>query len=291
MKRTLRASTFALLTATIFLGACATKAPTSASVAGAPAKEARQRTVVARVPVLVKETSFYSDGLVDQYSAYRMDEANRNLIEKATFDASRPEPVERLVPEYKDGRLVAESLYESDNSLRSRREFGYDAAGRLISERVLDAKGKAQSASAYDWDAKGRKAEWRAMDGTGGIKAVTSYSYGPNGLKGVEMKDSGGKVTGTIALEYAKAKLSKRSYLGADGKLQKFEAYSYEGGLLAAVEFHRADGGIASRTAYAYGPLGEMVKSADYGPAGPARTWTVYEYVVREDSSIETYYE
>jgi hypothetical protein len=295
MKRFLCLWTPALLSATIILGGCATAAqppaPAAPAAVEAPAKTAKQRTVVAKVPVLVKETSFYSDGLVDQYITYRMDETNRNLIEKATFDPSRPDPLERAVPEYKDGRLIAESLYDSDATLRTRREFVYDAGGRLISERVLDAKGKAQSGSAYSWDANGRKVEWRALDGTGGVKATTSYSNGPDGLKGVEMRDAGGKVTGTIALEYAGGKLSRRSYFGADKSLQKFETYAYEGGLLAAVEFHRADGGVASRTVYAYGPLGEMVKSTEYGPSGAAKAWSAYEYVVREDSAIETYYE
>jgi YD repeat-containing protein len=295
MKRALRITALALLSATIVLGGCATRAPAPAPAplpaAKAPAKTAKQRTVVTKVPVLVKETAFYSDGLVDQYSTYKMDEANRNLVEKATFDPTRTAPVERAVPDYKDGRLAAESLYDADNALRTRREFGYDGAGHLISERVLDSKGTAQSGSAYAWDANGRKVEWRALDGNGGVKATTSYSNGPDGLKSVEMRDAGGKLTGTISLEYAGGRLSRRSYFGADKSLQKFETYAYEGSLLASVELHRADGGVVSRTAYGYGPLGEMVKAAEYGPAGPARAWSTYEYVVREDSATETYYE
>jgi hypothetical protein len=233
----------------------------------------------------------YSDGLVDEFIVYKMDAANKNLIEKATFDASRPDPIERLVPEYKDGRLASESLYETDGKLRLRRELGYDAAGNLVSERVLDAGGKVQSSSAYAYDADGRKTEWRALDGAGSVKAISSYSYGKKDLIGVEMKDSGGKTTGAIKLEYSDGALAKRSYFGADKALQKYEAYVYAGGRLSALEYRRADASLSSKMTYEYGPSGELVKSAELDSSGALKGYSVYEYVVREDSSIETYYE
>ena len=150
MNRSLVLPSFVSLTLALVLGSCASKPaaavqappPAAGAVAKASAKVAKQRTVVIKVPVLVKETSFYSDGLVDGYIVYKIDDANKRLIEKATFDPSRADPVERLVPEYKDGRLAAESVYDSDAKLRSRRELGYDASGQLVSERVLDGNGK-----------------------------------------------------------------------------------------------------------------------------------------------------
>jgi hypothetical protein len=247
--------------------------------------------VVTKVPVLVREASFYADGLADEYVAYKLDEAKKAVVEKARYDVSRPDPVERTVFEYKDGREAAESLYESDGKLRSRRELGYDAAGRLASERMVDASGKALSSSSYAYDSAGRKVEWRAQDGAGGVKAVTSYAYGADGLGAVVMKDSGGSVTGSIKLEYAGGKLARRSYFSAGGALEKYESYSYSGELLSAVEVRRADSSLASRMAYEYGPLGQALKATSYGASGSATGYTTYEYVVREDSATETYYE
>jgi hypothetical protein len=259
--------------------------------AKAPAKVARQRIVVTKVPVLVKESSFYSDGLPDQYVVYKLDNAKKNLIEKDSYDASRPEPVQRLVAEYRDGLLVAESVYESDGSLRSRRELSYAAAGLLAQERLLDSKGKAQSSSSYAYDASSRKTEWRAMDASGSVKATSAYAYGAQGLLDVTMKDGAGRLTGTIKLEYAGDKLAKRSYYGADGALQKYEAYVYQGGLLSALEYRRADGSLVSKTAYSYGPSGELLKAVEQDASGKAGAYTTYEYAVREDSSTETYFE
>jgi hypothetical protein len=297
MKRSHIVQALALLSAAAVLGSCASKAsvpaqmPAPGAQAGAPGKVAKQRTVVTKVPVLVKETSYYSDGLVDEYITYKLDDTKKNVVEKATFDPSRPDPVERVVTEYGEGRPTAESIYDSDAKLRSRRELGYDFSGRLISERMLDANGKAQSSSAYAYDAEGRKTEWKALDGSGAVKAISSYTYGGKDLTGVAIKDSGGTLSGTIKLDYADGALAKRSYFGADGTLQKYEAYLYEGGRLAALENRRADGSLASRVAYEYGSSGELAKASEYDSSGALKGYTTYEYVVREDSAVETYYE
>ncbi len=306
MKYSLSASMFTLMLAVVLFASCATKAPSPAQTAPEPTptvaeptpkaepvpeKVAKERTVVVKVPVLVKESSFYSDGLPDAYSVYKLDAEMKNVVERDNFDASRAEPVQRLVSEYKEGRLSAETIYESDGRIRNRRELGYNAAGLLAKEVMTDAKGKPQSSSAYAYDSQGRKTEWRVLDGSGTVKATSSYTYGPSGLTAVTMKDLGGKVTGTIKLEYQGGRLAKRSYFGADSALQKFESYVYSGDQLQAVEYHRADGSLASKTANSYGPLGELAKSVDYSASGTAGNYSTYEYQVREDSKTETYYE
>jgi antitoxin component YwqK of YwqJK toxin-antitoxin module len=293
MRKNLSITISTLIVALAALSACAS-GPASAkpTAAAAPsAKVAKTRTIVTKVPVLVKETSFYSDGLVDGYVVYKLDAGNKALIEKDKYDASRSEPVERQSFEYKDGREVAESVYESDGKLRSRRELEYDSAGRVVSERMLDAKGAALSSSAYAYDAKGRKAEWKALDASGAAKAVTAYVYGPDGLASIEMRDSAGKLTGTIKSEYAGGKLARRVYAGPDGEAQKTESYSYSGSRPSALETKRSDGSIEAKLAYEYGASGELVKETEYLPSGSVSSYTTYEYVVREDSSTETYYE
>jgi hypothetical protein len=284
--------TISVVIASAVLYSCA-GGPATAAKTAAPAKVAKTRTVVAKVPVLVKETTYYSDGLVDGYIAYKLDGDKKLLLEKSKFDSSRSEPVERTSFEYKDGREVAESLYESDGKLRSRRELGYDAAGHLVSERLVDAKGALLSSSSYAYDAKGRKTEWRALDASGAAKAVTVYSYGPDGLSSVEMRDAAGAVTGTIKSEYAGGKLARRLYAGAAGEAQKIESLAYGGAgkAPASLELRKADGSIVARTAYEYGSSGELLKATEYLPGGSVSSYTTYDYVVREDSSTETYYE
>jgi hypothetical protein len=301
MKRSLL-SAFALLAgAAIVLSSCAStgKAPVAAPVAStAPAvapepvpapKVAKQRTLIVKAPILVKESSFYPDGLLDEYVVYKYDDTKTRLLEKSTFDAARPDPTEREVSEWKDGKLAAETVFDADGKIKLRREYAYTAAGKLASERVLDAKGKLQSSSTYAYDAAGAKTEWRAFDGEGLLKAVTSYAP-----TRIEMKNSGGALTGSISIETGPGGVPLAyTYFAADGTKQKIEIYFYATGsaVPAAIETRRADGTVTSKTSYAYGSLGELVKSVTVDGSGGVRDTRSYDYAIREDSRIETYYE
>jgi hypothetical protein len=285
--------------AMITLASCATApAAPAPKPAAAPEKVRKERTVTFKTPVLAKQTAFYPDGLVDEYSTYKYDPAGRKLLEKATFDSSRSEPVERVVTEWNGDKAAAESIFEAEGRLKLRREFGYDAAGRVVSERVLDPKGALQSSSSYAYDAAGNKTEWKVQDAKGILKAVTSYTYQKGALSRIDLKDGSGKPTGAIVLEYnAAGLLAKRSYLGADGSLQKYEAYVYAPAAAAAksalvsLETHRPDGSLSSKLGYEYGALGEMVKTTEYDGSGAVKGSTSFEYTVREDSRTEVYYE
>jgi surface antigen len=258
-----------------------------------PAKTAKTRVVQVKVPVLVKETTRYADGLVDSYTVYATDAGAKRLLEKNKYDPSRGAPIERTAYEYENGRQKAESVYEFDGSLRSRRELGYDSAGRLATERLLDAKDSVISASAYAYDPSGRKIEWRVLDASGAVKASTVYAYGPYGPVSAEMRDAAGAVTGRIASEYEGERLVRRVYAGQSGEVQKVESFAYAGQSPApsSVELRKADGSIIVKTAYEYGSLGEVVKATELLPSGATGSYTTYEYTMRTDSVTETYFE
>jgi len=245
-----------------------------------------------KVPVLAKESSFYSDGLLDEYVEYRYDESRTRLLEKLTYDATRPRPVERVVSEWREGRVAVDTTFDAEGRAKLRREYRYDGSGRLVEEAAIDAKGQPQSSSAYAYDGAGRKVEWRAFDGKGLLVAVTLYDYSPDSI---DMRDPGGKTKGRIEVEAGTdGRPLRRTYLAADGKAQRYEAYVYEAPAPAgpaALELRRADGSLASRTAYSYGPSGELLRSETRDGSGALRDFKTYEYLVREDSRIEIYYE
>ncbi len=257
-----------------------------------PVPQRKERLVPIKVPVLVKESSFYADGLLDEYVVYKYDAANRLLLERAVYDAARPEPIERVVAEYLEGRLQAETVYDAEGKVKQRREYSLDALGRVLTEHILDAKGQPQSSSTYVYDAEGRRLEWRALDGRGLVKALTTYVYEGGRLVLIDMKDAAGKRTGSIKVEYDAAGLvTRKSYLAADGALQKYEVYVYAAGRLTALELRRADGSLASKVAYETGPLGELIATVDYDASGALKGRKSYEYLVREDQKTEVYYE
>jgi hypothetical protein len=270
----------------------ATPAPEPAPPPPPAPKVAKQRAIVVKVPVLAKWTSYYPDGLIDQYVLYKMSDDLMTVLEEATYDASRPDPAQRTVYSYSGGRISDETVYEAEGAVRTRKTITYDSAGRVVAERTLDAKGAALSSSAYSFDASGRMAEWRALDGSGVVRAMVAYQWKNGVLASIKMSDGAGLPSGSVDLEYGTdGVLARRYYRDAVGKLQKYEAYSYAGGALSALERRRADGTLSSMSAYQLGELGERLSETNYDGSGAVLGTVKYEYKVREDAGTEIYYE
>jgi YD repeat-containing protein len=272
--------------------------PAVAAAQAAPAKVRKERTVIVKTPVLLKETVLYPDGLVDSYTVYTYDAARLKLLSKAVFDPARVDPVEKTVFEYgADGNVAAENVFGSDGAQKTRHEVvwntGKDKAGQIVTERDLDAKNQVQFSSAYEYDKDGRRLSWKTYDSKGGLKATTSYGYDATGrLALIELKNSAGTVTMSIKVEYSGDGASeKRSYFAPDGSLQKIELSTLVNGRLTRFETRRADGSLAEAVDYQLGPLGERIGSVTTDGSGKVKEKRGAEYYVREDQKIEVYYE
>jgi hypothetical protein len=259
----------------------------------APEKQRKERLVPVQIPVLTKETSFYADGLVDEYYVYKYDAALQKLLEKDSFDPSRPDPVEKLLAESPAAGVAVESSYDADGKLRSRKETSLDAAGRVVQEKVSDSKGLLQSSSTYAYDAAGNRLEWKAFDGKGNLKAVTKYSYEKGKLVLIAMSDGSGAKTGSISVEYDAAGLpARKSYKAADGSLQKYESSAFEKGLPVSVETRRgSDNGLVMKVVYTYGDLGQVLTATTTDAQGAIKDRRSFEYGLRTDQKTEVYYE
>jgi len=292
-----KAGAAAIAAASLLFFACATKpAPVQQEAAAAETQKVRkERVVTVRVPVLVKAASYYADGLADSYSVYSYDDSQTKLLEKKSFDAARPDPVERVVFQYDGAGLIAETAYDADGKIKIRHEYSLDAEGRVATDRVLDSKGLVQTVSVYVYDSDGNKLEWKVIDRDSVTKADTSYSYQNGRLVLIQMKNASGALSGSIQIEYdAQGRELKRSYLGADGSLQKYELNIYAAdaaGRLEALETHYPSGSLSARTAYTYGPDGEMLTAVDSDSRAAVKGSWKYEYRIREDQKTEVYYE
>lgn len=282
----------ALLAASCAGGPAQAPDPKKPSPPPVPEKVRKERLVTVKVPVLVKATSLYADGLVDEFTVYKYDAGLNLLLERGVYDGSRPDPVERMVSEIAGGKVKAELSYDPEGKVKLRREYSLDAAGRVAEERVLDGKSNLQSSSTFTYDATGNRVEWKAFDGKAVLKAVTRYTYEKGRLVLIEMSDGQGHKTGSIVSEYdAAGLLQKTSYKAPDGSLQKYETSIWASGRLAALEQHRADSSLSAKTVYTYGDLGQVLTAVTTDGSGNVKDKRVFEYSVREDQKTEVYWE
>jgi len=285
----------ALGAAAVALALSCAGAPQPTAQASAPKTPVmKQRTVTIRTPVPVKETVFYPDGLVDTYVVYKYDSSLKHLLEKTTVDPTRPDPIERIVSEYDaNGVLTDELTYGSDGSLKTRRDLTWTPDGLLADEKGEDSKGIGQFESSYSYDKAGNRTQWKAFDGSGVLKAITNYSYDDKGrLVLIQVLNSANIPTDSVKVSYADDGSSEtRTYLASDGSVQNIEVSLIKDGKVVRFEVRHPDNSLAEATDYTYGPDGERLTSVLSDSTGAVKEKRSYEYSIRQDQKVETYYE
>ena len=111
----------------------------------------KERTEEYRVPVLLKETKYFADGLVDTTTEYNWSADFTQLLASITRKPSLAEPAGRIAYQYQDGLLAARTNYGPDGAEQSNSTFFYDKDGQLIREILIDEKQVIQSVSEWVW--------------------------------------------------------------------------------------------------------------------------------------------
>lgn len=275
------------LAASVALAACVSAPP-----AKAPEPQRKERTETVRVPVLLKEISFFANGVLDRTVTYTYDGALKLLTERKVQEPSRSEPTERTVYEYAGTAPASMTTFDPEGRQKTRTTFKTDAAGRILEEAVSDSKGNPQSSSRYEYDSAGLRIRRRVYDGAGALLAVSEYSYAAGRLAVIILKDSAERPAGRLEHEYdTEGRLTLRVTFDSAGAVVQRERFSYTGNALSEERLERGDGRVERRVVYEIGPEGAPVKSTLYDGTGRVRDVRVYEHGFRTEERTVVYYE
>lgn len=274
------------------LVSCVSVPGPEASAPAAPAGPVRKERVEEyRVPVVVKETIAFADGVVERVVSYDYLDGYRLLASTVARKPSVAAPVERVEYVYAGGALASKTAFGSDGAPVARSDYAYDADGRLVREAIADGKGRPQSVSELSW-ADGRKSSWRVLSPEGLVLGRTEYFYDGELLVLARLYDGSGRSSGRIEYVYGEADRLEavRYYTGADVQDGRTE-YLWKDGLMVSESVFRASGRLERRLDYEYGPDGEVVRKTLYDASGRARETTAYQYAYRTESRVVIYYE
>ncbi len=235
MKKTLY-----LLTASIFAWAgCATSSQKVATPEQNPVRQPpiqqikaepkKEKTVVARIPRLVKESSLLSDGTVDEIRTYSYSPDGARLEKEELKDSASQEILETVEYIFKNGAVAERIVLDRDKKTKGRKSYAYTAAGLLESETFLDKKDVVQAVSRYAYDAAGKKIEWTTLDAAGVILATTKYGYANDRLQKITLLGPSGKVDMEITVAYDdKGNKIRETYTNSAGKTEKEIGFGYD---------------------------------------------------------------
>jgi len=263
-----------------------------ATLVATPASPVRKERLESyTVPVIIKETVAFADGLIERTITYTYDEGYKKLLSTVSQKPSAKTPLERTSYEYLGDAVSTKSTFGPDGSRVSKYEYTYGSNGELIKETVFDSKGLVQSVSEWAWN-NGMKSSWRVLTGTGLIQARTEYFHEADRLVTARMLDGSGAGKGQIDYIYADGgKLIQIKYSTAAGSPDGKIDYVLKDGMVAQESVFRADGRLERRLSFEYGPDGALLKKTLADSAGRTREVTVYENAYRTETRTIVYYE
>ncbi|PKL26045.1 MAG: hypothetical protein CVV47_02635 [Spirochaetae bacterium HGW-Spirochaetae-3] len=240
------------------------------------------------MPIVIKETVSFADGVVERVVEHSYDDGYARLLSTVARKPSSPDPVERVDYEYSGGELAAKSTFGADGALSSRSEYAYGSGGALARETIKDGVGGVQSVSEWRWS-DGRKASWRVLSAAGLVLARTDYSYKGDVPAAASMYDGAGALQGRLEYGYENGiVLSRIEYFDATGVRDGWIDYVHANGRLTQESAYRADGRLERRLSYEYSPDGALIKRILADATGKTREIVGYDYAYRTETRIVT---
>ena len=253
-------------------------------------EQKKEKIIIRKIPRIVKESSLFEDGAVDEYRIYSYSEDGKLLGKEELYDADSGELWETVRYTYQDERMTERKSFDRENKVKGKRTFTYTSGGLLEAENLFDKNEKIQAVSKYSYDSAGNRTEWRTIDAAGVILGSSLYEY-QNGLLGkILLLGPGGKTDMEITVFHdGRGRKIREVFSGDTGKMEKEVVYVYD----------EEDRPISETTLNANKAVtGKIVReypSVDEGPVktifsdgqGRVKKMSLQEFAFREEKRVQ----
>jgi len=288
---------FFLLTASILaLAGCATSSqkvgtPEPNPVQQPPIQQIKseskkEKTVVVRIPRLIKESSLLSDGTVDEIRTYSYSPDGTRIEKEELKDSASQEILETVEYRFRNGAITERIVLDRDKKPKGRKSFTYTAAGLVESETFYDKKDVVQAVSRYTYDDAGKKIEWTTLDASGVILAITKYGYANGRLQKITLLGPSGKVDMEISFAYdEKGNKIRETYTNSVGKIEKEIGFVYDTrNRLVSENTLSPTRTVLAKVAFEYqGDSTEAGKSVYFDARDKIKKIVLFEHAYREE--------
>jgi YD repeat-containing protein len=243
-----------------------------------------RRTTRDREALEIKQSVFFADGTLDEYTTSQWDSAYTHVDSQSRYSASGA-MLEQVEFAYNDdkGYITTKITRDVESRLRNRVVYQYNPQGRLFRESLVDNKGKIISTYEYTYDAKGNRISRIIKNRAGDRLAETVYTF-----------DNQGRMTVSQTRDFMETGISSTEYqYDAQGNLVRQVVKNNEGRATATInavwqdgnevrnEMLGADGSLQMRVTNEYGGNGELVKKTIENFQGASKQIMQYEYTFR----------
>jgi len=242
---------------------------------------------IVSLPFEIKETVYFSDGVVDRYveTSYIED---TSMVEREETYNTYGELIEAVVYEYDKGVPARELTYGPDSKLRSYKVLEYNVEGHVAAQEYYNAGGDLQTRSIYEYDDKRRKIRWSVYGSSKNLLSYTEYLYDDRGRQTeIKIYSPDNTLEDGFDIEYdgeGRLPIRKTHYTAAGAVVQIVE-YSVENGRVMEKRILTPSSGtldLEYRFKYEYGDRGELLHESVFKGNGELIEYRETEYILKE---------
>ena len=238
----------------------------------------------ARDPFMTKQSVFFEDGTLDEYTTYQWDPNFSRVDNEARYSASGA-MLEQVEFAYNEDRGVVTTKITRDveSRLKNRVVYQYNPQGLLWRESIVDNRGRGISTYEYGYDGRGNRTN-RIIRNRGGDRlAETLYTFDTqNRMTTSETRDMGNTVISSTRYSYdSQGNLTTQQVLNSEGRVTTNIRAVFQNGNEVRNEMVNADGEVLLLVTSEYGRDGEMTTRTVDNIQGQSKQVMRYEYTFR----------
>ena len=223
------------------LWGCATSP--SEEPAAPPRVVPKELFVEVDLPHLLKETRYFQDGSVNDYTVLSYHEETGRLLTKKTFD-SFDNPKEEIYYLYPEEGVERRETRDQGGKILFYEVLRYDEEGRLLSKESTTSQGSFKLSSRYDYDEGGNRILLTVTGSPGAVLSKIAYTFQKDlKVQGV-LRGEDGELWNTFVYEYDdQNRLVREVTLNRKGEREKEVIHIYREDF-RVIEEHRDGMGV-----------------------------------------------
>ena len=244
----------------------------------------RASTTGGRQPFEVRQSVYFEDGSLDEYTTYQWDSSYTHKDNEARYSASGA-MLEQIEYAYNENRgdMTTKITRDVEMRLKNRIVYQYNPQGQLWRESLVDNKGKVVSTYEYSYDNRGNRISRVIKNRAGDRLAETVYTFDGEGkMLTSETREAGNTVISSTRYNYdGQGNLVGQQVLNNEGRPTTVIRAIWQDGREIRNEQASADGTVQLLVTNEYGPDGELTKKTIDNRQGESIQVMQYEYTFR----------
>lgn len=239
-----------------------------------------EKSLLQKIAILTKETTFYADGDIDVYTIYSYSEDDSLLLSEKLYTGT-DEFLEEISFSYGNGCLARKTNLNPEGKVKSYHTYTHNNMRLLESDTLFDKKNEVQTISKYEYDSAGNRKKWDIFNCAEALLGYSVYSFNNSKLIRTDIFSPQGNLEQYSTVEYNQNfQKMKVLFFNPSGELERYNQYSYKKDLLISESYFNSENKLLRQVKYEYDSEGSIIKIEHIDGGGKLKEIIKREYML-----------